>query len=141
MVPETNTIVNPRAVVVHSENTCVAHAAVVAPIRLIPHAPLTMPPLACVLCLNCGEALITLGELRGFRIKLPLRRVRDCTGMDQNATDEAIHQQGCVTVEDNKLPHPTAGFRLVPGGLGEIKLQSWHAMKKDIHDIQDHNQG
>jgi len=122
MVSEANAVVNPRTMVVHPKNTSVADAAMVTSIWLIPHAPLTMSALACVLGLDRGESLLFLGEFRRVWIELPLSSVWNRTRVNQDATDEAIHQQRCVTVEENYLPHASGVFSLVTTSLWEIKL-------------------
>mmetsp|Transcript_55273 Transcript_55273/g.108121 ORF Transcript_55273/g.108121 Transcript_55273/m.108121 type:complete len:220 (+) Transcript_55273:1036-1695(+) len=55
VVAPSHTVVDPGAVVIHSEHALLAEAAVVAPVGLVLHAPLAPPSLACALLLLCLE--------------------------------------------------------------------------------------
>jgi len=89
MVEVANTIVNPRTVVVHLQNANAAHATVVAPVRLVPATPLTVPSEASSLKL-CHFPRV-LGWLHDVFVVDPRRIVWDLARVCQCATDIAHH--------------------------------------------------
>ena len=85
VIVETNTIVNPWAVVIHTQNAAAAHTAMMTTIRLILPAPFAMTSIATLFSfLSCGSAALVDSILLAV---LPVCHVRNSTRVGVNAME------------------------------------------------------
>lgn len=86
MVPEANTILNPRAMMIHLQHTLPTDAAVVAAVWLVVLAPLAKTPV------SSRSLQLARGEAFGFsflRTKLPLSLIRHSAWVGEDTARKA----------------------------------------------------
>mmetsp|Transcript_73915 Transcript_73915/g.165468 ORF Transcript_73915/g.165468 Transcript_73915/m.165468 type:complete len:249 (+) Transcript_73915:296-1042(+) len=137
IIPEADAVVDPWAVVVHTQDTHVADSTVVAPVRLVFQAPLAMPPLATVLGLDHGNASFLTFPILSFCPQVPGSSVRDAPRVSEHAPAETVEEKAREYVKDCHLD--VGAVHIVhPAHAGRhVELKEPQAVHVDVQHIEE----